>query len=165
MFSYSSFLRIRQTGRPHETPDIEHNRSYFIRKKSIIAAIALVAIGIHLILRFGVETDRDNFRLSPAIDSSLGRLDLRHTSCRWSGDSPITVWNSAPTCSRVFRSSRRCCSANTWPERSSCSCFPAARRWKTYAVRRASFALEALARRMPSVAHRQMDGGDGRPTA
>ena len=50
-------------------------------KEVIIAAIALVAIGVHLILRFGMETTGTVFGIPTANDSSAGGTGVRHPSC------------------------------------------------------------------------------------
>jgi heavy metal translocating P-type ATPase len=129
-------------------------------KEVIISAIALVAIGVHLILRFGVEKTGTVFGLpSQAIPLLVALtcgtplvvgLMIRLSRLEFSSDllAGISIVTSvilgeylAGTLVVLMLSGGQALEA--------------------YAVRRASFALEALARRMPSVAHRKTDGGVG----
>ena len=126
-------------------------------KEVIIAAIALVGIGLHLILRFGVEKAGTVFGLqSQAIPLLVALtcgtplvvgLVIRLTRLEFSSDllAGISIVTSvilgeylAGTLVVLMLSGGQALEA--------------------YAVHRASFALEALARRMPSLAHRKTDG-------
>ena len=129
-------------------------------KEVVIAAISLVAIGIHLILRFGVETTgtfvgfpSQAIPLLVALACGtplLVSLVIHLTRLEFSTDllAGISILTSvilgeylAGTLVVLMLSGGQALEA--------------------YAVRRASFALEALARRLPSVAHRKKDAGIG----
>ena len=119
----------------------------------VIAAIALVAIGIHLILRFGVEISGTVFGFPLQTIPLLFAL-----AC------------SAPlVCGLVIHLSRLEFSSDLLAGISIVTSvilgeylagslvvlmLSGGQALEGYAVRRASFALEALARRLPSVAHR-----------
>ena len=126
-------------------------------KEVAIAVVALVAIGIHLVLRFGVEPTRTIFGFpahaipllialacgSPLVLGLVIRLSrLEFSSDLLAGISIVTSVllgeYLAGTLVVLMLSGGQAL--------------------ENYAVRRASFALEALARRMPSLAHRQIDG-------
>ena len=129
-------------------------------KEVIIAAIALVAIGIHLILRFGVETTGTVFGFPPQAIPLLVALTcgtplvfglvIHLSRLEFSSDllAGISIVTSvilgeylAGTLVVLMLSGGQALEA--------------------YAVRRASFALEALAKRLPSLAHRKQDGSVG----
>ena len=129
-------------------------------KEVIIAAIALVAIGIHLILRFGVETTGTVFGFpSQAIPLLVALacgtplvfgLVIHLSRLEFSSDllAGISIVTSvilgeylAGTLVVLMLSGGQALEA--------------------FAVRRASFALEALAKRLPSLAHRKQDGSVG----
>jgi heavy metal translocating P-type ATPase len=129
-------------------------------KEVVIAVITLVAIGFHLILRFGVETTGTVFGFpSQAIPLLVALtcgtplvigLVIHLSRLEFSSDllAGISIVTSvilgeylAGTLVVLMLSGGQALEA--------------------YAVRRASFALEALARRLPSVAHRKKDGGVG----
>ena len=132
--------------------------SIFSTKEVSIAVIALVSIGLHLILRFGVETTGTVFgypshtiplfvALTCGIPLLLG-LVLHLSRLEFSSDllAGISIVTSvilgeylAGTLVVLMLSGGQALEA--------------------YAVRRASFALEALARRMPTFAHRKTSGG------
>lgn len=126
-------------------------------KEIIIAATALVAVGLHLILRLGVAKTGTVFGfpshaiplmlalmcgtpLVVGLVVSLSRLEF--SSDLLAGISIVTSVilgeYLAGTLVVLMLSGGRAL--------------------EVYAVRRASFALEALARRMPSLAHRKTDG-------
>lgn len=126
-------------------------------KEVIIAVIALVAIGIHLILRFGAEFTGTVFGIPSQAIPLLVALTcgvplvfglLIHLSrLEFSSDllAGISIVTSvilgeylAGTLVVLMLSGGQALEA--------------------FAVRRASFALEALARRLPSLAHRKQDG-------
>lgn len=126
-------------------------------KEVVIATIALMAIGIHLILRFGVETTATVFGLpaqaipllvalacgAPLVMGLVIHLSrLEFSSDLLAGISIVTSVilgeYLAGTLVVLMLSGGQALEA--------------------FAVRRASFALEALARRLPAVAHRKMDG-------
>lgn len=126
-------------------------------KEVAIAAIALVAIGTHLLLRFGVETTGAVFGFplqetpllvaltcgTPLVIGLLIHLSrLEFSSDLLAGISIVTSVilgeYLAGTLVVLMLSGGQALEA--------------------YAVRRASFALEALARRLPSVAHRKRAG-------
>jgi cation transport ATPase len=129
-------------------------------KEVVIAAIALSAIVIHLILRFGLGTTGSVFGFPPQTIPLLVALVcgtplvvslLIHLSrLEFSSDllAGISIVTSvllgeylAGTLVVLMLSGGQALEA--------------------YAVRRASFALEALARRLPSVAHRKKNGDVG----
>jgi len=130
--------------------------SVFSTKEVVIAVIAAVGIGLHLILRFGLGTG-DNIFGSPSYNLPLFvalaagiplLLDLVKHLLRFefSADllagisivtSVILVEYLAGTLVVLMLSGGQALEA--------------------YAVRRASFALEALAKRLPSQAHRKTD--------
>ena len=129
-------------------------------KEVIIAAIALAAIVVHLILRFGVEKpgavvglQSQDIPLLLALTSGIPLvvgLVIRLSRLEFSSDllAGISIVTSvilgeylAGTLVVLMLSGGQALEA--------------------YAVRRASFALEALARRMPSLAHRKKDGAVG----
>ncbi len=129
----------------------------FARQEVAIAVIALVSVGLHLILRFGVETTGTVFgfpshtiplfvALACGIPLLLG-LVLHLRRLEFSSDllAGISIVASvilgeylAGTLVVLMLSGGQALEA--------------------YAVRRASFALEALARRMPTFAHRKTNG-------
>ena len=126
-------------------------------KEVAIAVVALVAIGIHLILRFGGEPTGAIFgfpthalplliALACGLPLLLG-LVLRLSRLEFSSDllAGISIVTSvllgeylAGTLVVLMLSGGQAL--------------------ENYAVRRASFALEVLARRMPSLAHRRIEG-------
>lgn len=129
----------------------------FCTKEVVIAAIALLAIGIHLILRFAIATTGTIFGFWPQAIPLLVALAcgtplvlslvIKLTRLEFSSDllAGISIVTSvilgeylAGTLVVLMLSGGQALEA--------------------YAVRRASFALEALARRLPSVAHRKKDG-------
>ena len=129
-------------------------------KEVVIAAIALVAIGFHLILRFGVETTDTVFGFqsyavpllvaltcgTPLVFGLVIKLSrLEFSSDLLAGISIVTSVilgeYLAGTLVVLMLSGGQALEA--------------------YAVSRASFALEALARRMPALAHCKKDGGVG----
>ncbi len=129
-------------------------------KEVIIAAIALVAIGIHLILRFGIETTGTVFGFPPQAIPLLVALTcgtplvfslvIHLSRLEFSSDllAGISIVTSvilgeylAGTLVVLMLSGGQALEA--------------------FAVRRASFALEALAKRLPSLAHRKQDGSVG----
>ena len=131
-------------------------------KEVIIAAIALMAIGIHLILRFGVESTGTVFGFgfelqaipllvaltcgTPLVFSLVIHLSrLEFSSDLLAGISIVTSVilgeYLAGTLVVLMLSGGQALEAS--------------------AVRRASFALEALAKRLPSFAHRKQDGSVG----
>ncbi len=129
-------------------------------KEVIIAAIAMAAIGIHLLLRFGVETTGQLFGFrsqaipllvalacsTPLVFSLVIHLSrLEFSSDLLAGISIVTSVilgeYLAGTLVVLMLSGGQALEA--------------------FAVRRASFALEALAKRLPSLAHRKQDGGVG----
>ncbi len=129
-------------------------------KDVIIAAIALLAIGIHLILRFAVEMTGTVLDFPPQtipllIALACGTpllfgLVLHLTRLEFSSDllAGISIVTSiilgeylAGTLVVLMLSGGQALEA--------------------FAVRRASFALEALAKRLPSLAHRKQDGSVG----
>lgn len=126
-------------------------------KEVVIAAIALAAIGLHLILRFGIAKPVTSIGLPlPTIPllAALAcglplvvELVIRLARLEFSSDllAGISIVTSvilgeylAGTIVVLMLSGGQALEA--------------------YAVRRASFALDALARRMPSLAHRKTDG-------
>jgi len=129
-------------------------------KEVIIAAIAVVAIGVHLILRFGVEASGTVFgfesqaipllvALTCGIPLVFG-LVIHLSRLEFSSDllAGISIVTSvilgeylAGTLVVLMLSGGQALEA--------------------FAVRRASFALEALAKRLPSLAHRKQDGSVG----
>jgi heavy metal translocating P-type ATPase len=129
----------------------------FYTKEIIIASIALVAIGFHLILRFGASTTGTVygfpshaipllFALACGTPLVIG-LVIRLSRLEFSSDllAGISIVTSvilgeylAGTLVVLMLSGGQALEA--------------------FAVRRASFALEALARRMPSLAHRKANG-------
>ena len=126
-------------------------------KEVAIAVVALVAIGIHLILRFGVEPTGTIFGFPPhaipllialacGFPLVLG-LVLRLSRLEFSSDllAGISIVTS------VFLGEYL---AGTLVV----LMLSGGQALENYAVRRASFALEALARRMPSLAHRRIEG-------
>ena len=129
-------------------------------KEVIIAAIALVAIGVHLILRFGIETTGTVFGFPPQTIPLLVALAcgtplvfslvIHLSRLEFSSDllAGISIVTSvilgeylAGTLVVLMLSGGQALEA--------------------FAVRRASFALEALAKRLPSLAHRKQDGSVG----
>lgn len=128
-------------------------------KEVMIAAIALTAIGIHLTLRFGVQSAGTIFNLpldtipllfalTCGIPLVFG-LAIRLSKLEFSSDllAGISIVTSvilgeylAGTLVVLMLSGGRAL--------------------ENHAVRRASFALEALASRMPSLAHRKTEGVD-----
>ncbi|MEO7963107.1 MAG: heavy metal translocating P-type ATPase, partial [Gemmatimonadaceae bacterium] len=123
-----------------------------------IAALALVAIGIHLLLRFGLKTSDTILGFPPrelpllvALVCSTPlviRLLIQLSRLEFSSDllAGISIVTSvilgeylAGTLVVLMLSGGQALEA--------------------YAVRRASFALEALARRLPSIAHRKTEAG------
>ncbi|WZP00962.1 heavy metal translocating P-type ATPase [Isosphaeraceae bacterium EP7] len=132
----------------------------FFTKEVVIAATALAAIGVHLILRFGaggggtVLGFRGSeipllFALACGAPLVFG-LAVRLARLEFSSDllAGISIVTSvilgeylAGTLVVLMLSGGQAL--------------------ENYAVRRASFALEALARRMPSLAHRKRDGSVG----
>jgi heavy metal translocating P-type ATPase len=126
-------------------------------KEVAIAVVALVAIGIHLISRLGVEPTGRVLGFPPraipllialacGIPLVLG-LVLRLSRLEFSSDllAGISIVTS------VFLGEYL---AGTLVV----LMLSGGQALENYAVRRASFALEALARRMPSLAHRRLDG-------
>jgi heavy metal translocating P-type ATPase len=127
-------------------------------KEAAIAAIALVGIGVHLVLRFGLSTTGAVFGI-PTSDLPLMValvcgipllvvLVIHLTRLEFSSDllAGISIVTSvilgeylAGTLVVLMLSGGQALEA--------------------FAVRRASFALEALARRLPSLAHRKLDEG------
>src|SRR4051794_31339918 len=126
-------------------------------KEVVIAFVAMVAIFIHLILRFGVEPTGTIFGVPPhAIPLLIALacgfplvlvLVVRLSRLEFSSDllAGISIVTSvllgeylAGTLVVLMLSGGQAL--------------------ENYAVRRASFALEALARRMPSLAHRRIEG-------
>src|SRR5512135_1716974 len=129
-------------------------------KEVVIAAITLVAIGFHLILRFGVETTGTVFGFPSQAIPLLVALTcgtplvislVIHLS-RWEFSSDLLAGISIVT--SVILGEYL---AGTLVV----LMLSGGQALEAYAVRRASFALEALARRLPSVAHRKQDGGVG----
>jgi heavy metal translocating P-type ATPase len=129
----------------------------FSTKEVAIAAIAVLAIALHLILRFGIETTGTAFGVSwqeiPLLAALacgiplVAGLAIHLSRLEFSSDllAGISIVTSiilgeylAGTLVVLMLSGGQALEA--------------------YAVRRASFALEALARRLPSVAHRRTDG-------
>jgi heavy metal translocating P-type ATPase len=129
-------------------------------KEIIIAAMALAAIGVHLLLRYGTVASGKTFGFpTPVIPLLLALacgtplvagLVIRLFHREFSSDllAGISIVTSlilgeylAGTLVVLMLSGGQALEA--------------------FAVRRASFALEALARRMPSVAHRKKKGGGG----
>ncbi len=129
----------------------------FYTKEIAIAAIALLSIGIHLLLRFGIATTRTVYSFPlPAIPLLVALacgtplvlgLVIRLSRLEFSSDllAGISIVTSvilgeylAGTLVVLMLSGGQALEA--------------------FAVRRASFALEALARRMPSLAHRKANG-------
>jgi len=130
-----------------------------LRKKEVgIAAVAIVAFGLHLILRFGVRTTDTVYGFpSYAIPLFVGLasgvpllwgLAVHLSRLEFSADllAGISIVTSvilgeylAGTLVVLMLSGGQALEA--------------------YAVRRASFALEALAKRLPSMAHRKTDAG------
>jgi heavy metal translocating P-type ATPase len=129
-------------------------------KEVIIATIVLVAIGVHLVLRFGVETTGTVFGFPPqtipllvalacgtplvfSLVIHLSRLEFN--SDLLAGISIVTSVilgeYLAGTLVVLMLSGGQALEA--------------------FAVRRASFALDALAKRLPSLAHRKQDGSIG----
>ena len=126
-------------------------------KEVIIAAVALVAIGAHLVLRFGIETTGTIFGFPPQtipllIALACGTplvfsLAIHLSRFEFSSDllAGISIVTSvilgeylAGTLVVLMLSGGKALEA--------------------FAVRRASFALEALAKRLPSLAHRKQNG-------
>lgn len=129
-----------------------------LTKEVLIAVVAIVAIVAHLILRFGIESTGDVLGISiPSIPLLFALacgaplvigLALHLARFEFSSDllAGISIVTSiilgeylAGTLVVLMLSGGQALEA--------------------YAVRRASFALEALARRLPSIAHRKNDGG------
>jgi heavy metal translocating P-type ATPase len=129
----------------------------FYTKEVAIAVIAVLAIALHLILRFGIETTGTAFGVSwqeiPLLAALacgiplVAGLAIHLSRLEFSSDllAGISIVTSiilgeylAGTLVVLMLSGGQALEA--------------------YAVRRASFALEALARRLPSVAHRRTDG-------
>jgi heavy metal translocating P-type ATPase len=129
-------------------------------KEAVIAAIALVAIGFHLILRFGIQPTGTVFgfpsRAIPLLFAlACGTplvfgLVIKLARLEFSSDllAGLSILTSvilgeylAGTLVVLMLAGGQALEA--------------------YAVRRASFALEALARRLPPVAHRRKDGRIG----
>jgi heavy metal translocating P-type ATPase len=129
-------------------------------KEVVIATIALTAIGIHLFLRFAVETSGTVLGFPSSTVPLLVALAcgtplviglvINLSRLEFSSDllAGISIVTSvilgeylAGTLVVLMLSGGQALEA--------------------YAVRRASFALEALARRLPSLAHRKTDGGIG----
>ena len=129
-------------------------------KEVVIAAVAIAAIGLHLVLRFGVGTTDTIFGVQShsiplfvglaggtpllwALVSHLVRLEF--SADLLAGISIVTSVilgeYLAGTLVVLMLSGGQALEA--------------------YAVRRASFALEALAKRLPSLAHRKKDDGIG----
>lgn len=134
-----------------------HTIAAFFTKEVIIATIALVAIGLHLILRFGIATTGTISGFPPhaipllvalacgtplVIELAIKLLRLEFSSDLLAGISIVTSVllgeYLAGTLVVLMLSGGQALEA--------------------YAVRRASFALEALAKRLPSFAHRKLDG-------
>ncbi len=125
-------------------------------KEVIIAAIALAAITVHVILRFGIEKSGTVFGIpSQAIPLLVSLtcgiplvfgLVIRLSRREFSSDllAGISIVTSAILGEYL---------AGTLVV----LMLSGGQALEYYAVRRASFALEALARRMPSLAHRKMD--------
>ncbi len=132
----------------------------FLTKEAVIAAIAVAAIGLHLILRFGFGQTGTAAGLATAdipllvalacgaplvVGLGIGLTRLEFSSDLLAGISIVTSVilgeYLAGTLVVLMLSGGQALEA--------------------FAVRRASFALEALARRMPSVAHRKEDGAIG----
>ncbi|QJW96345.1 heavy metal translocating P-type ATPase [Frigoriglobus tundricola] len=129
----------------------------FCTKEVVIAAIALVGIGLHLILRFGPG----------AIDTVLGfPAHAVPLFVALAGGVPLLLGLARHLARREF-------SADLLAGVSIVTSavlgeylagtlvvlmLSGGQALEAYAVRRASFALEALARRMPSRAHRKQDG-------
>jgi len=124
-------------------------------KEVLIAAIAVIAIGFHLILRFGLETSSTAFGfpsqaiplvialacgapLVAGLIVSVGRLEFSSDLLAGISIVASVVLQEylAGTVVVLMLSGGQALEA--------------------YAVRRASFALEALARRLPSIAHRKL---------
>jgi heavy metal translocating P-type ATPase len=129
-------------------------------KEVIIAAVALVAILVHLILQFGIETTGTVFGYPPQTIPLLVALAcgtplvfslvIHLSRLEFSSDllAGISIVTSvilgeylAGTLVVLMLSGGQALEA--------------------FAVRRASFALEALAKRLPSLAHRKDDGSVG----
>ncbi len=129
-------------------------------KETAIAAVAILAIGLHLILRFGIETTGELsgvptpaiplfFALAGGLPLLFGLL-IHLARLEFSADllAGISIVTSvilgeylAGTLVVLMLSGGQALEA--------------------YAVRRASFALEALAKRLPASAHRKTDGEVG----
>ncbi|MBA4187635.1 MAG: heavy metal translocating P-type ATPase [Planctomycetaceae bacterium] len=130
-----------------------------VRSREVtIAVIALVGIGLHLILRFGIETSgtvlgfpTDAIPLFVALACGIPLLlDLARHLARLEFSSDLLAGISIVT-SVVLGEYL----AGTLVV----LMLSGGQALEAYAVRRASFALEALARRMPSSAHRKTDSG------
>jgi len=127
-------------------------------KEVVIAAIALAAIGIHLILRFGVATTGTVFGVSTQAIPLLAALacgiplviDLLIHLARGEFSSDLLAGISIVT--SVILGEYL---AGTLVV----LMLSGGQALEAYAVRKASFALEALAKRLPSLAHRKTDGG------
>ena len=133
------------------------NLAVLVTKEIVIAAIALAAIAIHLILRFGLETSGPVLgvplsviplwvALACGVPLVLG-LAVHLSRLEFSSDllAGISIVTSVMLGEYL---------AGTFVV----LMLSGGQALEAFAVRRASFALEALAKRLPTLAHRKLDG-------
>ena len=127
--------------------------SFLQRKQTPIAALAIGAIVVHLVLRFGRGGVGDGGKLAAVGGARAGR--------RAAGVGPV---GEAVSPRVRLRSAGRhldrhvgAAWTSIWPATLVVLMLSGGEALEAYAVRSASSVLEALAKRMPSIAHRKQD--------
>jgi len=141
----------------HMTRPLSKFLATFCTKELAIAALAVAGIGLHLILRFGAGTNDTVFGVpSHAVPLWVALL----------GGVPL-LWGLVIHLSRLEFSSDLLAGMSIVTSvilgeylagTLVVLMLSGGQALEAYAVRRASFALEALAKRLPSIAHRKTDG-------
>ena len=127
--------------------------SFVRRKQAAIAVLALVAIAVHLVLRFGTSVSLDGAGCAAVGRTRVGRRAAGVGAAGRSCSPRVRLRSAWP----ASRSSRRCILGEYLAGTLVVLMLSGGETLEAYAVRSASSVLEALAKRMPSIAHRKQD--------